>query len=127
MSDHEHTGPRMLSGAAQRLTIVVGESDVIGHRPVYAEIVHRAHAAGLAGAAVFRGIEGYGASRQIHTNRLLSLSEDMPVSVVVVDTHERIEAFLPEVEELVTEGLVMVDDVRVVRHVGRQPGPEHGR
>ena len=117
--DEELVPPRTLDGPAQRLTIVVGESDVVGHRPVYSEIVHRAHAAGLAGAAVFRGIEGFGASRQIHTNRLLSLSEDMPVSVVVVDTPERIAAFLPEVEELVTEGLVVVDDVRVVRHVGR--------
>jgi PII-like signaling protein len=113
--------PRTLDGPAQRLTVIVGESDLVGHRPVYSEIVHRAHAAGLAGAAVFRGIEGFGASRQIHTNRLLSLSEDLPVSVVVVDTPERIEAFLPEVEELVTEGLVIVDDVRVVRHVARQP------
>jgi PII-like signaling protein len=119
MRHDEQRQPRTLDGPAQRLTIVVGESDVVGHRPVYSEIVHRAHAAGLAGAAVFRGIEGFGASRQIHTNRLLSLSEDLPVSVVVVDTQERIEAFLPEVEELVTEGLVVVDDVRVVRHVGR--------
>ena len=123
MRHEELVPPRTLDGPAQRLTIVVGESDVVGHRPVYSEIVHRAHAAGLAGAAVFRGIEGFGASRQIHTNRLLSLSEDMPVSVVVVDTPERIAAFLPEVEALVTEGLVVVDDVRVVRHVGRKPAP----
>lgn len=111
--------PRTLQGPAQRLTVIVGESDVVGHRPLYAEIVHRAHAAGLAGASVFRGIEGYGASRQVHTSRLLSLSEDLPVSVVVVDTAERIEAFLPQVEALVTEGLVLLDDVHVVCHVGR--------
>ena len=122
--NQERTGPpRTLDGPAQRLTVVVGESDVVGHRPVYAEIVHRAHRAGLAGAAVFRGIEGFGASRQIHTNRLLNLSEDLPVSVVVVDTPDRIEAFLPEVEAVVTEGLVIVDDVRVVRHVGGQDEP----
>jgi uncharacterized protein len=54
---------RTLSGPARRLTVVVGESDVVGHRPLYGEIVHRAHAAGLAGASVFRGIEGFGASR----------------------------------------------------------------
>lgn len=120
MMRREHGEPaRLLRGQNQRLTVIVGESDLHGHRPVYAEIVHRAQAAGLAGAAVFRGIEGFGASRQIHTNRLLSLSEDMPVSVIVVDTVERIEAFLPEVEALVTEGLVLIDDVRVVRHVGR--------
>ena len=117
----ESTGtPRTLDGPAQRLTVVVGESEVVGHRPVYTEIVHRAHAAGLAGASVFRGIEGYGASRQIHTNRLLSLSEDLPVSVVVIDTPERIEAFLPEVRALVTQGLVIVDDIRVVHHAGRE-------
>jgi uncharacterized protein len=108
---------RLLEGAAQRLTVTVGEGDVAGHRPVYAEIVHRAHAAGLAGAAVYRGIEGFGASGQIHTNRLLSLSEDLPVSVVVVDTPERIEAFVPQVEALVTQGLITVEDVRVIRHV----------
>jgi len=112
-----------LQGPAQRLTIIVGESDTVEHRPLYTEIVHRAHAAGLAGATVLRGIEGFGASQQIHTSRLLSLSEDLPVSIVIVDAEERISAFLPEVEELVTEGLVMVDDVRVVRHVGRRPAP----
>jgi uncharacterized protein len=112
-------GPRTVHGAALRLTVIVGESDVIHHRPLYAEIVHRARQAGLAGASVFRGIEGYGASRQIHTQRLLNLSEDLPVSVVIVDEPDQVERFLPVVEELVAEGLVMVDDVRVVRHVGR--------
>ena len=111
--------PRTLDGPARRLTVVVGESDVVGHRPLYGEIVHRAHAAGLAGASVFRGIEGFGASRQIHTSRLLSLSEDLPVSVVIVDTADRIDAFLPQVVELVAEGLVTVEDVQVVHHVGR--------
>ena len=65
-----------LSGPALRVTIFLGESDTWHHRPLYTEIVHRAHAAGLAGASVFRGIEGFGASSLIHTSRLLSLSED---------------------------------------------------
>ena len=108
-----------LSGAACRLTVILDEDDTWHHRPVYTEIVHRAHAAGLVGASVFRGIEGYGASRHIHTSRILSLSEDLPVSVVIVDTADRIERFLPLLDELVHEGLVMVDDVDVVRHVGR--------
>jgi uncharacterized protein len=112
---------RVPSGPALRLTVIVGESDRFGHRPLYTELVHRAHAAGLAGATVLRGIEGFGASQQIHTTRLLSLSEDLPVSIVIVDSEERISAFLPEVEALVTEGVVLVDDVRVVRHVGRNP------
>lgn len=84
-----------LTGSALRVTIFIGENDVWHHRPLYSEIVHRAHAAGLAGASVFRGIEGFGASSLIHTSRLLSLSEDLPVAIVVVDTEERIRAFLP--------------------------------
>ena len=75
---------------------------------------------GLAGASVFRGVEGFGASSLIHTQRLLSLSEDLPVAVVIVDAAEKIRAFLPQLDELVTEGLVIVDDCQVVRHVGRE-------
>lgn len=108
-----------LEGRALRLTIYIGENDQVHHRPLYSEIIHRAHAAGLAGASAFRGLEGYGASSHIHTTRLLSLSEDLPIAVVVVDTEERIRAFLPQLDELVTEGLVMLDEVDVVRYVGR--------
>jgi PII-like signaling protein len=108
-----------IDGPALRLTILIGEADRWHHRPLYTEIVHRAHAAGLAGASVLRGIEGYGASSRIHTNRLLSLSEDLPIVVVIVDAEERVRAFLPQLDELVTEGLVMVDPVEVVRYVGR--------
>ncbi|MEW9531636.1 DUF190 domain-containing protein [Microbispora sp. NPDC049125] len=110
-----------LHGAAVRLTILVGETDQYRHRPLYSEIVHRARAGGLAGASVFRGIEGFGASSLIHTTRLLSLSEDLPVSIVIVDAEERITAFLAELDELVGEGLVMVEPVEVYRYVGRPP------
>lgn len=102
-----------------RLTIFVGESDQWHHRPVYTEVVHRAHAAGLAGASVMRGIEGFGATSRVHTTRLLSLSEDLPVVIVIVDTEQRIEAFLPELDELITQGLVILDPVRVIKYVGR--------
>lgn len=108
-----------LEGRALRLTVYIGENDQAHHRPLYSEIIHRAHAAGLAGASAFRGLEGYGASSHIHTTRLLSLSEDLPIAVVVVDTEERVRAFLPQLDELVTEGLVMLDEVDVVRYVGR--------
>jgi len=110
-----------LTGPARRLTVLIGEDDTWNHKPVYTEIVHRAHQAGLAGASVFRGIEGYGASNHIHTTRILSLSEDLPVAVVIVDAAEKVEAFLPQLDELVTEGLVVVDDVHVHRYVGRRP------
>lgn len=109
------------SGAAVRLTIMIGETDQWHHRPLFTEIVHRAHAAGLAGATVLKGIESFGASSRVHTTRLLSLSEDLPVVIIIVDTEERIRAFLPQLDELVTEGLVILDDVEVIRYVGRDP------
>lgn len=102
-----------LQGPAKRITIFIGESDRYQHKPLYAEIVHRAHQRGLAGASVFRGIEGFGAASRIHTSRLLSLSEDLPLAIIIVDTAERVEAFLDEVAELVTDGLIIVDDVVV--------------
>ncbi|MEU9865052.1 DUF190 domain-containing protein [Streptomyces sp. NPDC047971] len=109
-----------LAGRALRVTILLGESDTWHHRPLYAEIVHRAHEAGLAGASVFRGIEGFGASSLVHTTRLLSLSEDLPVAVVIVDTEDRVRDFLPQLDALVTEGLVILDDCEVIRYVGRE-------
>jgi hypothetical protein len=103
-----------LRGPATRLTIMVGEADQAHHHPVYTEIVHRAHRAGLAGASVFRGVEGFGRSNRIHTSRLLSLSEDLPVLVVIVDTDERVRAFLRELDDLHIEGLVTLEPVEIV-------------
>ncbi|MFF4783052.1 DUF190 domain-containing protein [Streptomyces griseorubiginosus] len=113
-----------LTGSALRLTVHIGENDTWHHKPLYSEIVHRAHAAGLAGASVFRGIEGFGASSLIHTSRLLSLSEDLPVAVVIVDTETRVREFLPQLDELVTEGLVTLDACEVIRYVGRDDRQE---
>ncbi len=109
-----------LHGEACRLTIYIGETDQYHHRPLYTEIVHRAHRKGLAGASVFRGIEGFGASSLIHTSRLLSMGEDLPLAIVIVDTEERIIDFVSELDELVTEGLVTVEPVEVYRYVGRR-------
>lgn len=110
-----------LSGAAQRLTIFIGEADIVDHKPLATEIVHRAHAAGIAGVTVLRGEAGYGASSHIHTTRILSLSEDLPVVIIIVDESERIERFLPVIEQLVVKGLVIIDDVRVIRYVSSPP------
>lgn len=108
-----------LEGLQQRLTIYIGESDRHGHTPLATEIVQRAHAAGLAGASVFRGVEGYGASNHIHTTRILSLSDDLPMAIVIVDRPDAIEAFLPQLDELIDEGLVVLEDIHVVKYVGR--------
>jgi PII-like signaling protein len=110
-----------LDGAARRLTIFVGEEDSYHHHSLATEIVKRAHEAGLAGATVMRGVEGYGASNHVHTTRILSLSNDLPMVIIIVDTAERIDAFLPQLDELVTEGLIVSEDVVVHRYVGRVP------
>ncbi|MEV0087512.1 DUF190 domain-containing protein [Saccharopolyspora sp. NPDC003752] len=110
-----------LQGEAFRLTAIVGEGDTYQHKPLYHEIVLRARHAGLAGASVFRGVEGFGATAAIHTARLLSLSEDLPVAVVIVDDEQRVRSFLPELDGLVTNGLVLLDEVEVIRYAGKEP------
>ncbi|MFI7190087.1 DUF190 domain-containing protein [Nocardia nova] len=104
------------SDRAVRLSIFVGEDDMWHHRPVYSEIVHRAHRAGLAGATVVRGIEGYGATSRIHVTHLFRLSQDLPMLIVIADTEERIRSFLPQLDELDLTGLVVLDDVETIRY-----------
>ena len=108
-----------MEGPSTRLTIYIGEDDHWHHKPLYHEIVRRARDAGLAGVSVLRGVEGYGASSLIHTTRILSLSEDLPVVIVIIDEEAKLRAFLPQLDELIGEGLVTLDQVEVVRHVGR--------
>ncbi|MCQ4079460.1 DUF190 domain-containing protein [Streptomyces sp. RB6PN25] len=114
----EPTTPREprqpLQGPAVRLTVHLGESDQFHHRPLYAEIVHRAHHAGLAGASVFRGIEGFGAGSVIHTSRLLDLAEDLPVAVVIIDSEERARGFLPQLREMAPDALITMEHVEAV-------------
>jgi PII-like signaling protein len=104
------------SGRALRLSIFVGESDHWHHKPLYTEIVHRAHKAGLAGATVIRGIEGYGAASRIHTTHLFRLSEDLPLLILIVDEETRVREFLPQLDELDISGLVAIDAVDTVRY-----------
>jgi PII-like signaling protein len=115
-----------LHGPATRLTIFVGESHTWHQRPLYTEIIHRAHRAGLAGASAFRGIEGFGASSRIHTNRLFAVGQQVPVAIVIVDNDERIKAFLPELDEIVQQGLVILDEVEVYRYAPAADGGSHG-
>ena len=107
-----------LQGPAKRLTVFIGESDHYHHHSLTAEIVDRARRAGLAGCSVFRGTAGFGATGHIHSARLLSLSEDLPIAIIVIDSADRIDAFIPELDDLITGGLVIVEDVEVIRYVG---------
>jgi PII-like signaling protein len=111
---------------AKRLTIVVGEQDRYGHRSLASELVERAHAAGLAGVTVSRGIEGYGKSSHLHTARILSLSDDLPISIVVVDEATAVETFAAEILELFEGGLVTVEDVQVLRSGTGRHGEARG-
>ena len=101
------------------LRIFIGESDRSPRRdrPLFEEIVRRARDAHLAGATVIRGPMGFGRHSRMHTAKLLERSTDLPVVVEIVDAEEKINAFLPAVDELVTEGLVTLEAVRILRYV----------
>jgi PII-like signaling protein len=101
------------------LRIFIGESDREPgrDRPLYEAIVRKAKEAHLAGATVLRGPMGFGRHSRVHTAKLLELSTDLPIVIEIVDAEDRIEAFLPTVDELVTEGLVTLEAVRIVRYV----------
>lgn len=116
-----------LQGTAQRLTIFIGESDRYKHHSLSSELVQRARKAGLAGATVLRGIAGFGANQTLHSSHLLSLSDDLPLAIIIVDDAARIQAFLPQLDDLIGEGLVILDDVHVVRYVGSGPSQERVR
>jgi PII-like signaling protein len=105
-----------LEGAGKLLRIFVGESDTWHGRPLYQAIVERAHAEGMAGATVVRGVEGFGGSSRIHTARILRLSEDLPVVIEIVDSDEAISRVLPALDEMVTEGLVTLESVDVIAY-----------
>ncbi|HYV02050.1 MAG TPA: DUF190 domain-containing protein [Actinomycetota bacterium] len=86
--------------------------------PLYEAIVQLVRQEGLAGATVLRGIEGLGADSRIHTSRILRLSEDLPVVVEVVDTADRIGRVLPRLDEMITEGMVTLEEVRIIAYRG---------
>ncbi len=106
------------------LRIFIGESDKRGARPTYEVIVEEARKRGLAGATVLRGIMGFGANSRIHTSKVLRLSEDLPIVIEIVDAEEKIEALIPFLDEMIEEGLVTLEKVRVImyRHNGGHEG-----
>ena len=102
------------------LRIFVGESDRSGHRPLYEEIVLKAREAGLAGATVLRGVMGFGRNSILHTAKILRLSEDLPMVIEIVDSLEKVQAFMPQLDEMIKDGLVTLEEVKVVHYKSSQ-------
>jgi uncharacterized protein len=100
------------------LRIFVGESDRHRSHPLYEALVLKAREAGLAGATVLRGVMGFGKTSVLHTAKILRLSEDLPMVVEIVDSLEKIEQFLPVLDEMIGDGLVTIEKVRVIHYRG---------
>ncbi|MBP9121108.1 MAG: DUF190 domain-containing protein [Ignavibacterium sp.] len=103
------------------LRIFVGESDRINGKPVYETLVLKAREAGLAGATVIKGIMGFGANSKIHTSKLLTLSEDLPLIIEIVDTLEKIESFIPTINNIFENanigGLVTIEKAQIIKYI----------
>ncbi len=96
------------------LRIFIGEKDKYEGRPLYEAIVEEARRRGMAGATVLRGTLGFGKNSRIHSAKVLRLSEDLPMVIEIVDKPARIESFLPDLDNMIQEGLVTLEKVRVL-------------
>jgi PII-like signaling protein len=101
---------------ATLLRIFIGESDRWEHQPLYEAIVLKAREAHLAGATVLRGPMGFGKSSRLHTAKILRLSTDLPIVIEIVDNEEKINAFLPLLEKMISGGLVTLQKVKVIHY-----------
>ena len=116
---------RVLNGEQVLVRIFIGESDRWHHQPLHVALIERLRQQGFAGATVFHGIAGFGARSLLHTSHILRLSEDLPIVIEVVDTEEHAEKLIEIVEEMVSEGLVTMEKVRVLKYSPgtRAPSP----
>jgi uncharacterized protein len=103
-------------GNAKMLRVYFGEDDKWKDKPLYRTIVDKCRELDLAGATVFRGIEGYGASTLIHRSHLLTFSPDAPIMVSVIDSDENIQKLLPFLDEVVSDGLIAMSEVEVIQY-----------
>lgn len=110
-----------IEGSGKLLRIFVGESDRWGRQPLYTAIVEAARKAGVAGATVFKGVEGYGGHSVVHAARVFDLSSDLPILIEIVDTEERVRAFLPQLDEMVKEGMVTLETVEIIAYRSGEP------
>jgi len=116
-----------LSGRAKLMRIFIGESDRWRGKPLHDAIVESLRAHDIAGVTVYRGICGYGAHRRFHKEKRLSLSQDLPIILSVVDDEEKLRAYLPILEQMVDEGLVVLSDVDVIKYTPRLEPPADGK
>ena len=107
---------RVLSGDQVLVRIFIGESNRWRHQPLSLALLERLRKEGFAGATVFHGTAGFGARSVLHTTQLLRLSEDLPVIVEVVDSEEKVKELIPILDEMVTDGLVTMEKVHVLRY-----------
>jgi hypothetical protein len=105
-----------LHGQAKMLRIHFGEDDQWNDRPLYEAIVFKCRELDIAGATVYRGLEGYGASTLVRRPHMFSLTSDSPVMVQVIDTAEKIQTLLPALDEMVSNGLIAMSDVEVIKY-----------
>ena len=106
-----------LTGRAKMLRIHFGEDDKWNDKPLYRAIVEKCRELDIAGATVFRGIEGYGASTLIHRSHLMSFSSDAPIMISVIDSEDKVQTLIPYLDEMVDEGLIAVSEVEVIKYV----------
>jgi PII-like signaling protein len=114
-----------LTGERTLMRIHIGERDRYQGKPLYEAIVLRLRERGFAGATVFRGIMGFGASAGIHSEKVLRLSLDLPLVVECVDTEEKIQAILPELDEMIGGGLITLERAQVIMYRGDRPQDSH--
>lgn len=117
---------RALDGEQVLVRVMIGESDLWKHQPLHVALLERLRREGFAGATVLRGIGGFGAHSVVHTTHILRLSEDLPLVVEVVDSPDQIERLLPILDEMVQEGLVTMERVRVVKYAAGPRPPSAG-
>ena len=110
-----------IEGKAKMMRIYIGEADKWRDKPLHLALVEAMRANDIAGVTVYRGILGYGAHRRVHKDKALHLSHDCSIMLSVVDAEEKIRAFLPLVEQMVAEGLVVLSDVDIIKYAYRAP------
>jgi PII-like signaling protein len=111
-----------VESTAKMLRVYIGQDDQWEGKPLYEAIVMKLRQMDVAGATVYKGVMGYGAQQRMHKSRFLGLSRDLPVMITIVDKEEKIRNILPVLDEMVSEGLLVLSDVEVIKYAHTHPG-----